>query len=29
MADVHKKFNINAEAVVRSAYEPLAEVASL
>jgi hypothetical protein len=29
MADIYKKFDINAEAVVRTALETLAEVASL
>jgi hypothetical protein len=29
MADVYKKLDINAEAVVRTAHETLAEVASL
>jgi transketolase len=28
IADVYKKFNINAEAVVRAAYETLAEAAA-
>ena len=29
IADVYKKFDINAEAVVRAAHETLAEVAAL
>jgi len=29
IADVYKKFDINAEAVVRAAHETLAEIAAL